>query len=34
MKRSFHLCLSAHNEVMFRDQEDYDRESREIDLKI
>lgn len=25
MKRSFHLCLSAHNEVMFRDQEDYDR---------
>ena len=25
MKRSFHLCLSAHNEVMFRDGEDYDR---------
>lgn len=25
MKRSFHLCLSAHNEVMFRDEEDYIR---------
>lgn len=25
MKRSFHLCLSAHNEVMFRDEEDYNK---------
>lgn len=25
MKRSFHICLSSESEVMFRDEEDYDR---------
>lgn len=25
MKRSFHICLSSDDEVMFRDEEDYDR---------
>ena len=25
MKKTYHLCLSAGDEVMFRDQEDYNR---------
>ena len=25
MKRTFHLCLSSSDEVMFRDEEDYNR---------
>ena len=25
MKRTFHICLSSHDEVMFRDEDDYNR---------